>query len=146
MGLRKVATGTAASPTRVYEDRDAALARFRLNPEQLCAHPGIVGFLAKHALRRVDAGFTWQFDPRLFDELEMGIDQADKFLGMNCCAEWLLGEHSTDDGAPDADYMREISHGSLPILTLPGTHHHFILDDPMARLMAIQGILSAWPH
>jgi len=40
--------------------------------------------------------------------------------------------------------MQQISNGNLPILTLPDTHHHFMLDDPMASLMAISGLLSAW--
>lgn len=57
-GLRKAAAGAAARRTRTYEDGDAALARFRLIPEQPCAHPGIVRYLAEHALRQVDPGFT----------------------------------------------------------------------------------------
>lgn len=143
-GLKRAETGAPARPTRIYPTRAEALGRFRLIPEQPCAHPGIVEYLGEHALRETDSGFTWKFDPTLFDELEMGIDQVDKFLGLSCRTAVLLGEYSTDEGAQDAEHMRVITHGQIPILTIPNTHHHFMLDDPMASLMAIAGLLSGW--
>lgn len=143
-GLQRSQTGAVARPTRVYATRAAALERFRLIPEQPCGHPDIVSYLGEHALRSVPGGYTWKFDPTLFDELEMGVDQVDKFIGLPCRSAVLLGEHSKDEGAQDAEHMRQISNGNLPILTLPDTHHHFMLDDPMASLMAMSGLLSAW--
>ena len=143
-GLMRERNGAPARPTRVYEDRETALGRFRLIPEQPCGHPGIVYFLGDQALREVEGGFTWKFDPTMYDDLEMGVDQVDKFKGLPCRIAVLLGEHSTDEGAQEAEHVRSITEGKVPILTLPGTHHHFMLDDPMACLMAISGILSAW--
>ena len=44
---------------RVYETFDAALARFRLMPEQLCDNPYIVEFIGRHSLRRTEGGWVW---------------------------------------------------------------------------------------
>ncbi|MFP6807408.1 MAG: alpha/beta hydrolase [Pseudomonadales bacterium] len=131
-------------PTRTYEDREVALGRFRLVPEQPCQHPYIVDYLAQHALREVEGGWTWKFDPAMYDYLEMGSDQSDKFLGLKCKSALILGEHSTDEGALSAPYMSEITKGTLPIFIIPGTHHHFMFDEPMATVTAIKGILLTW--
>src|SRR6202022_3663783 len=46
----------------IYETFDAALARFRLMPEQLCDNPFIVEFIGRHSLKRAEAGWVWKFD------------------------------------------------------------------------------------
>jgi hypothetical protein len=43
---------------RVYETFDAALARFRLMPEQLCENHFIVEFIGRHSLRRAEEGWV----------------------------------------------------------------------------------------
>ncbi len=135
---------TPVRPTRVYEDYHVAYGRFRLVPEQPCQHPYIIDYLAGKALRKVDGGWTWKFDPGMFDHLEMGPEQSDKFFSLQCRAALILGEHSTDDGALSAPYMSEVSGGSLPIFFIPGTYHHFMFDEPMATVTAIKGILLSW--
>ncbi|XOV88003.1 MAG: alpha/beta fold hydrolase [Pseudomonadota bacterium] len=136
--------GQPARPTRVYEDKATAMGRFRLVPAQPCQHPYIIDYLADKALRQVDGGWTWKFDPSLFDHLEMGIDQAQKFIDLSCRAAIVLGEHSTDGGALTADYCREITGGTMPIFTIPETFHHFMFDEPMATVTTIKGILLTW--
>ncbi|MCB1694262.1 MAG: alpha/beta hydrolase, partial [Pseudomonadales bacterium] len=133
-----------ARPTRVYDDLGTALGRFRLVPEQPCQHPYIIEYLARQSLREVEGGWTWKFDPSLFDHLEMGRAQRDKFVTLACWRAVVLGEHSTDGGAQDGEYLAEISGGLLPIFTIPGTYHHFMFDEPMATVAAIKGILLAW--
>lgn len=131
-------------PTRVYEDFDVALGRFRLMPEQDCQHPYVIDYVARQSLHQVEGGWTWKFDPALFGELEMGSSQRDKFLGLKCRSAVIMGEYSRDGGAQSAPYMREISKGILPIFTIPTTHHHFMFDEPMAVVTAIKGIVLAW--
>jgi pimeloyl-ACP methyl ester carboxylesterase len=130
--------------TRVYEDRAQALARFRYVPEQPITHPCVRDYIAEQSLRPVEGGWTWKFDPALFDHLEMGIDQRDKFAAMRCRSAVILGEDSADDGAFFADHMAEITGGKLPIFKVPGTHHHLMFDDPVAVAMALKGVLTTW--
>lgn len=130
--------------TRVYSDRDAALGRFRFIPEQPVRHPCVRDYIADRSLRPVEGGWTWKFDPSLFDHLEMGIDQRDKFAAMACRSAVILGEQSEDEGAFFADHMAAITAGKLPIFKVPGTHHHLMFDDPVAVAMAIKAVLLTW--
>ena len=143
-GKQAAETGQKARPTRVYDDYDTALGRFRLVPQQPCQHPYVVEYLGRQALREVDGGWTWKFDPSLFDHLEMGMDQSDKFVRLPCRSALVLGEHSEDEGALSAPYMTEITAGAIPIVTIPETYHHFMFDEPMATVAAIKGIVLTW--
>jgi pimeloyl-ACP methyl ester carboxylesterase len=129
--------------TRVYETFEAALARFRLMPEQPCPR-WMLDHIGAQSLRQVDGGWTWKFDPALFDHLEMGMAQRDKFATLACRSAVILGEHSTDGGALAAPYMREITRGITPIFMVPGTYHHLMFDEPIAFAMAIKGIALSW--
>ena len=113
-------------------------------PEQPCQHPYVIEYLGTQSLRQVDGGWTWKFDPALFDHLEMGTDQRDKFVNISCPTAVILGEFSTDEGALSAPYLEEISGGLLPMFVIPGTYHHFMFDEPMATVTAIKGILLNW--
>jgi hypothetical protein len=84
------------------------------------------------------------FDPGLFDHLEMGIDQCDKFTAMVCRSALILGEFSEDEGAQSAQYMAGLSHGTLPVFELPETYHHMTFDDPLAMTAAIKGLTWSW--
>ncbi len=143
-GKKAEETGQKARPTSVYDDYETALGRFRFVPEQPARYPEILRYLATQSLREVEGGWTWKFDPALFDHLEMGIDQRDKFATMKCRSAIVLGEHSTDEGALAGPYMSEMSNGILPIFYIPGTHHHFMFDEPMAVVTSIKGILLSW--
>jgi hypothetical protein len=119
-------------------------ARFRYVPEQPVTHPCVHDYIAGKSLRPVEGGWTWKFDPGLFDYLEMGVDQRDKFAAMACRSAVILGEDSADEGAFYADHMADITAGKLPIFKVPGTHHHLMFDDPIAVAMAIKGIVLGW--
>lgn len=135
--------GEPARPTRVYDDYETALGRFRFEPEQPC-HPEVIKYLATQSLREVEGGWTWKFDPAMYDHLEMGIDQRDKFARLCCRSAVILGEHSTDGGALAGEYMSEITSNVLPVFNIPCTFHHFMFDEPMATVTAIKGILLTW--
>lgn len=130
--------------TRIYDDLQTALGRFRLLPEQPCRHPYIIDHIARQSLRQVEGGWTWKFDPSLFEYLEMGRAQQEKFLNLTCPSALILGDQSTDDGAQSAPHMLELTAGLLPVINIPGTHHHFMFDEPMAVVAAIKGIVLNW--
>ncbi|MFW6092804.1 MAG: alpha/beta fold hydrolase [Pseudomonadota bacterium] len=144
-GLRAEREGVQPGrATRVYEDKAEAMARFRYVPEQPVKYPCIREYIAEKSLRPVEGGWTWKFDPALFDYLEMGIEQRDKFAGLACRSAVILGEDSADEGAAESAHMEEISAGRLPVFEVPGTHHHLMFDDPVAVAMAIKGLLLCW--
>lgn len=143
-GLRAVREGKKRRTTRVYESLDEALARFRLLPDQPVRHAPVMDHIARHSVRAVEGGWTWKFDPTLFDHLEMGADQARKFARLTCRSALILGEASEDEGVLGAPYMSEISGGKLPVIAIPGVHHHLMFEEPVALAMALKGILLDW--
>ena len=144
-GLRAQREGrTEPRRLRTYETLDEAAGRFRLVPDQPPLHPAVHRWLAEESLKQVEGGWTWRFDPGLFDHLEMGVAQRDKFARLACRSAVVLGEHSADDGARSGPYMRAITQGLLPILTIPDTHHHMMFEEPLALTMAFEGLIDAW--
>ena len=130
--------------TRVYPDIDTALGRFRFVPEQPNRYPAVTSYIGRQGLREVDGGVTWKFDPGLFDYLEMGTNQRDLFAALECPSAVITGEFSTDEGALDGDYMRELCAGLLPVFKIPGTHHHMMFEEPIALAMAFKAIILGW--
>ncbi|MXY53959.1 MAG: alpha/beta hydrolase [Gammaproteobacteria bacterium] len=186
-GGRAEKEGKEPRRTRVYDSLEAALARFRLLPEQPVRHPAVMDWIARNSLRPVEGaprtrpatspslgtgsvsgpappsfdgtsaivrsasagggsieGWTWKFDPTLFDHLEMGGGQRDQFLAMPCRSALVVGEDSEDEGVLGASHMAEITNHRLPIVTMPGTHHHLMFEEPLALAMALKGILLSW--
>jgi len=142
-GLRAEENGPARA-TRVYEDLDTALGRFRLMPEQPCQHSYVIDYIGRQSLRQVEGGWTWKFDPALFDHLEIGSGQGDKLRGINCRSAFLLGEHSEDYDQRSIGHTREITEGRSPVFDIPSTYHHYMFDEPMAVVSALKGILLSW--
>ena len=144
-GLRATREGVdPGRKLRVYDDKQAALARFRFLPEQPGVHPAVMRHLAEYSLKAVDGGWTWKFDPTLFDYLEMGPAQRDQYAALSCRSALMLGEFSEDEGAFYADHMSQITGGYLPRITVPGTYHHLMFDDPMAVSMSMKLLLLEW--
>jgi hypothetical protein len=56
----------------------------------------------------------------------------------------MLGEKSEDEGAFYAEHMLAITDGLLPVITVPGTYHHLMFDQPVAVAMAIKMLLLEW--
>jgi len=129
---------------RVYEDKSTALGRFRFIPEQPGVHAAVLNHMAEYGLKEVDGGWTWKFDPALFDYLEMGVTQRDKFAALRCRSALILGEFSEDEGAFYANHMADITGQLLPAITIPGTYHHLMFDDPMAVAMSMKILLLEW--
>ena len=129
---------------RVYADKATALGRFRFIPEQPGVHPAVLRHLAEYGLKQTEGGWTWKFDPALFDYLEMGADQRDKYAAISCNTALILGEKSEDEGAFYAAHMQEITSGLLPVVTIPGTYHHMMFDQPVAVAMAMKLLLLEW--
>ena len=144
-GLRAEREGVAPGrKLRVYEEKETALKRFRFIPEQPGVHPAVLGHLAEYGLKAVDGGWTWKFDPALFDHMEMGVAQRDTFAQLTTKRALMLGEQSEDEGAFYADHMLEITGGLLPTITVPGTFHHLMFDQPLAVAMAMKMLLLEW--
>lgn len=152
--MRNERRNSPVRPTRVYTDKETALGRFRLVPEQECKNPFVIDYIARHSLREVEDGWTWKFDPGMFRNLNMdetsGVSQTEKLLTLKCPSAFIMAEESLDYTVEAAAYTREITQGIIPMFDVPGTKHHLMFDEPVAVAMAIKGTLMAWqssqPH
>tara|TARA_B100000678_G_scaffold153631_1_gene128401 strand:+ start:2978 stop:3967 length:990 start_codon:yes stop_codon:yes gene_type:complete len=138
-------------PNRVYEDFNAALARFRLAPSQPCENHYIVDYIARHSIRETSgedgkAGYSWKFDPFIFNSLMEEWNEVDLTSLATCCPIVFM-RGGLSDLVPDrvADYMSSLQDPPVPMITVPEAYHHVMLDQPLAFVSAIRSLLAVWP-
>ena len=75
---------------RVYETFDAALARFRLMPEQLCDNRFIVEFIGRHSPRCAEHGWVWKFDSEAVGSRRFGEPVREYLQAVGCRAALIF--------------------------------------------------------
>jgi pimeloyl-ACP methyl ester carboxylesterase len=125
---------------RVYPTREAILARFRPVPDQ-----PVLGYIADHvaatSIRRVDAGWTWKWDPPIFGR---AAPQA-PLARLDCRVALFRAEHGMMSAAM-SDVMYDRLGRVAPVVEIPAAGHHVMLDQPIALVTAIRTLLSDWDH
>lgn len=125
---------------RPYPDEATGLARFRLLPPQDCA-PWMFDYIARHSLRQTQEGWTWRFDPML---RQLPPPEGDgELLGrIRVPVDYVHAECSSIVSAERArGICAAIPNARAPI-TLPRAHHHLMLDQPLALVEALRGLLA----
>lgn len=133
--------------TRIYDDFDTALARFRLQPEQPCANHYIVEYIGAHSLKEVDGGWTWKFDPHMFKDFRIGEDWPEIYRDLPLPLATMFGAQSHDHEEVSRveliDFMRNLR-PDAPHFDIVGAHHHIMLDQPHAFASAIVQQMCVW--
>ena len=80
-GLRVEESGNPDA-NYAYPDKETAMGRFRLIPEQPGVAPELLEHMANYGLKEVEMDGP-EIDPALFDYLEMGVDQQQS-IDMRC--------------------------------------------------------------
>lgn len=131
---------------RVHADFDEACARFRLMPEQPGALPSLVRQIAGHALLPVEGGWCWKFDASMVPAGEAEIDAEYLLPRVTPLVDIVYGEHSKVVSRESA--ARVVAH--LPRvrgpLMIPGSHHHIMLDQPLALVAMLRSLLAPERH
>lgn len=135
----------AFRPHRVYPTMEAALERFRLAPPQPCANRYIMDFIARHSLKEVDGGWTWKFDPAIWQRFDIG-DMSARLAATRCRIAIMRGQFSALLPPEIGDYMFTLLGRSAPIIEIPLAHHHVMLDQPLAFIAALRALLADWDH
>lgn len=130
----------AFAELRVYPSREAILARFRPVPDQ-----PVIGYIADHvaatSIRQVDGGWTWKWDPAVFDRTMPPTPLA----RVDCRVALFRAEHgilSTELSDVMYDRLGRVA----PVIEIPAAGHHIMLDQPIALVAAIRTLLSDWDH
>ncbi len=123
-----------------YPDYATARGRFRLLPDQY-AEPWLLEHIAHHSLKQVEGGWTWKFDAAL----PHGTPELDgpALLGrIKVPVSYVCGERSAIvDGARARRTAQLLPGGRGPVV-VPQAGHHLMLDQPLALVAALRGLLA----
>jgi pimeloyl-ACP methyl ester carboxylesterase len=132
-------------PHRVYPTLEAALSRFRLAPSQDCENHFLIDYVARRSLKAVDGGWTWKFDPAIWQSFERG-DVAERLRDIACRVAILRGDQSILMPPEIGAYMFELMGKNVPVAGIPEARHHVMLDQPLAFISALRALLADWNH
>jgi pimeloyl-ACP methyl ester carboxylesterase len=128
-------------PRRVHPTAEEALARFRTLPPQDVVLPYVREHVARESLREVEGGWTWKFDPTFFGNrllLRDLLPQLTCPVALFRCEQGLVSPGMAAE-------MARLAPGSLPVVDLPDTGHHPMLDRPLALVTGLRTLLALWP-
>jgi pimeloyl-ACP methyl ester carboxylesterase len=137
--------GKSFKNPKTYPDYESARKRFRLVPDQPCANDFILDYIARWSLKKVDAGLTWKFDPRVFDKFSEDNMQ-DYLKSTRCRVALLRGEFSKVVPFETGEYMYEQLDRTAPVVEIADAYHHLTLDQPLAFVAATRALLADWEH
>ena len=138
------ARGTAFARPGTYPDLETALDHYRLIPPQPCENHFLVDHVARHSLRETPSGWTWKFDPALFEHTM--ISMRSQLAAARCRIALVRGEESAVVPPDTAGYMSELLGGRAPVISVPGARHHVLLDQPLALVEVLRDLLTDWGH
>jgi pimeloyl-ACP methyl ester carboxylesterase len=137
-------------PPRIYASESLALSRFRLMPPQeASAPPALLDYIARKGLRQIDqpdgqSGWAWRQDPDLWRKFEGGLEQGpfpDGPIAVRVPMAHILGDRSHVMLHPgDSPLAPEV-----PRIVIPDCGHHVMIDQPMALVALVRGLLAVWP-
>jgi pimeloyl-ACP methyl ester carboxylesterase len=137
--------GRAFRNPKTYPDLETARSHFRLVPQQPCDNQYILDYIAERSLRRIEAGYTWKFDPKVFIRARAEA-MHEHLANVRCRVALIRGELSHVVPPETGAYMYQLLHRSAPLVTIPEAHHHLILDQPLAFVAALRALLADWEH
>jgi len=125
----------------VYPERNEALARFHLIPEQIDALEFVLDHIRETSVRAVPEGWTWKFDPRIFMHESVDLDQP--FPAS--VPVWYLRAERGIVPPELLDSMRRHLGSSLTVTEIAHATHHAMVDQPLALIAAIQAVANHLP-
>jgi len=136
--------GSSFRNPKTYPDVATALQHFRTVPDQPTSKPWILDYVGRNSLTRVDGGWTWKFDPRVFGNLQ-SRRRPEILRDISCRVALFRAENglvTKDIGA----YMYEQLGRVAPVIEVPEAYHHIMLDQPLALVTGLGTLLADWQH
>lgn len=133
--------------SKTYASAEEAVKHFRTVPVQPSYLPYVIDTVARASLRHDPDGWRWKFDPELFgaftgDVRGAAVGYLDK---VHCRLALLRSEKGlvTED---IGHFMYERMGKVTPVVGMPETGHHAMLDQPLMLVTAIRTLLADWDH
>lgn len=125
----------------LYGSYAYALSRFRVVPEQPCEHAYVLAHIAPHSLRELAGGYTWKFDDRVF-ELPLVGDLGRELVDLRDRLSVIYAARSKVVQPKHIEFLRATAGAATPIVAIADADHHLFLNQPLAFLAALQGLLG----
>jgi pimeloyl-ACP methyl ester carboxylesterase len=127
-----------------------ARGRFILSPSQDVQSPFLLDYMAYHSMRRIDGGWTWKFDPKVFHRSENDqvkwMEAPQRIAALPHRLAIVYGENSKLFDADSVAYLRELGGTHIPMIAVPKAEHHLMLDQPLAFVTALRSVLALWDY
>lgn len=137
MPTRTEADSPSFGNARVYATEADVIARFRPIPPQQTL-PYTADHVARTSYRAVPGGFSWKFDPA-FVAL---VGQEPRSLdGLGCRVVYIAGERGILSATGRAAMQDS---AEVQYLEVPDAGHAIMLDQPVALIAALRGVLAGW--
>ena len=104
-------------------------------------------YMAYHALRRDEAGWTWKFSPTVFkrdNSHRLWLEIAPRVVAAPGRKAIIHGEESQLFTTDSRRYLDELGGGNIPVIAVPEARHHLMLDKPLAFVSALRALLEEW--
>jgi pimeloyl-ACP methyl ester carboxylesterase len=134
--------GHAFGPLRVYPTLEEALSRYRTVPAQDCNLPFVMRHIARVSARPVEGGWTWKFDPRVFQQRRPGSEELSR---IRCRVALIRGERGLLTPAISEEMYAALGRRA-PVVAIPLAGHHLMLDEPLSLVSALRALLADWDH
>jgi pimeloyl-ACP methyl ester carboxylesterase len=121
-----------------------AVARFRVLPPQNVENLYALDHIARRSVMPVPGGVTWSFDPTLIGKLR-DIADGTVVARMRTPVAFMRGDRSSLASGAMYAYARGLVGGPVPEVVIPDAGHHVMIDQPLAFIAALRGLLAAWP-
>jgi pimeloyl-ACP methyl ester carboxylesterase len=128
--------------------REEILARFRPVPTQETVLPYIWSHIAEESIRKTPTGWSWKFDPAVFDtslgRMPANQEKLERSIAEMPCR---IGYVRSEAGlvSPDmADRIRSMLELRGPFVELAAAGHHPMLDQPLALVATLRTLLEMW--
>ena len=137
---KETVMGSVFGGERTYPSREAALARFRLVPEQPVL-PYVREHVAAWSVTQRDNGeWDWKFDRGMFGKMAPSwplVRPAD------CRAMIIRTQHGMM--TPEmASGLAERLGPAATVFEIPAAGHHVLLDEPLCLVTALRAVLAGW--
>jgi len=130
-----------SAPNRLYAGQAAAVDRFVTLPKQEMVLPYVRRHIAENSVREVEGGWTWKFDPRTFTRT---MHQQELLAALEVPFVYFRSEHGLV-GEQMAEEIASSTPRRPPVVTLPASGHHPMLDHPLALGAVLRTLLAVWP-
>jgi pimeloyl-ACP methyl ester carboxylesterase len=133
----------ATPGTRAYPTLEAALARFRLAPEQSVENLFIANRIARDALHETPDGWRWRFDPGFFTRMDPW-DSWSAIADPACPLAFIHGELSRIVPPELRARQQSQTPARTPFIEIPASHHHVMIDQPLALVATLRSLIAVW--